>query len=555
MRKSRNWQLNNYCQGTFSFLIPYFLFLILYGVLCNFRTKNSMSSIEAFVQTVNEGYTFKGESLLLGTGIFNGQPVPGTTVKLPLKTLNRHGLIAGATGTGKTKTLQVISEALSDASIPVMLMDIKGDLSGIAAAGTINEKITERSKLIGMEYKPSAFPVDLMSLSNQKGIRLRATVSEFGPVLLSKILGLNDTQGGLVAIIFKYCDDNKLPLLDLKDFIKVLQFVSNEGKAELEKSYGKIASTSTGTILRKVIELQQQGADIFFGEKSFEVNDLMRINEDGRGMISIIRVTDLQDRPKLFSTFMLQLLAELYASSPEEGDLDKPKLVIFIDEAHLIFQEASNVLLQQIETVIKLIRSKGIGVFFCTQNPMDIPAPVLAQLGLKVQHALRAFTAADRKMIRQTAANYPLSDFYKTEDALTQLGIGEAFVTSLNEKGIPTPLVHTLLCPPRSRMDILSEPEIDAIISKSSLAPKYNQTIDTASAYEILTEKLKEAEEQSRQKEEDEKQQKKTTASSKKEKGFFDDPIVKSMTRTAGNTIVRSLLGALGLGGRGRRRL
>lgn len=509
-----------------------------------------MADQATFLQAVKDGYTFKGESIILGAGVLNGEAVAGATVKLALKTLNRHGLIAGATGTGKTKTLQVISEALSDASIPVVLMDIKGDLSGIAAPGTVNDKVTERCQKIGIDYKVSGFPVDLMSLSNQKGIRLRATVSEFGPVLLSKILGLNDTQGGLVAIIFKYCDDNKLPLLDLKDFIKVLQFVSNEGKAEMEKSYGKIATTSTGTILRKVIELQQQGADVFFGEKSFEVDDLMRISDDGRGMISIIRVTDLQDRPKLFSTFMLQLLAELYATCPEEGDVDKPKLVLFIDEAHLIFQEASEALMQQLETVIKLIRSKGIGIFFCTQNPMDIPSSVLAQLGLKVQHALRAFTAADRKAIKQTAENYPLSDFYKTEDVLTQLGIGEAFITALNEKGIPTPLVHTLLCPPRSRMDILTEMEIDAIVSKSKLADKYNKAIDSQSAYEILTDKLKQAEEQSKAKEEVKKEEKREKTTTTKEKGFFDDPVIKSMTRTAGNTIVRSLLGSLGLGGR-----
>lgn len=288
----------------------------------------------------------------------------------------------------------------------------------------------------------------------------------------------------------------------------------------------------------------------FFGEKSFEIDDLMRISDDGRGMISIVRVTDLQDKPKLFSTFMLQMLAELYATCPEEGDLDKPKLVLFIDEAHLIFQEATEVLLQQIETVIKLIRSKGIGIFFCTQNPMDVPASVLSQLGLKVQHALRAFTAADRKAIKQTAENYPLSDFYKTEDELTKLGIGEAFVTVLNEKGIPAPLVRTLLCPPRSRMDILTDLEIDAIINKSKIAGKYNEVVDSESAYEILTDKLKEAEEKT--KEQKEEKEKKTPA--KEEKGFFDDPIVKSMTRTAGNTIVRSLLGALGLGGRSRKK-
>ncbi len=272
----------------------------------------------------------------------------------------------------------------------------------------------------------------------------------------------------------------------------------------------------------------------------------MRINEEGKGIISIVRVTDLQDRPKLFSTFMLQLLAELYATLPEEGDMDKPKLVIFIDEAHLIFQEASDALLQQIETIIKLIRSKGIGIYFCTQNPMDVPASVLAQLGLKVQHALRAFTAADRKVIKQTAENYPETDYYKTEDLITQLGTGEAFVTVLNEKGIPSPLVHCMIRPPQSRMDILSGSEIDSLAANSKIAKKYNEVIDSKSAYEMLTEKLEDAAERK-----DEEKEEKRPA--KKEKGFFDDPTVKSMTRTAGNTLVRTLLGVLGLGGRRRR--
>src|SRR6188768_488331 len=339
-----------------------------------------MANQEQFLQAVKEGYSFKSETIKIGRAVLDGKPVEDADVSLPLRTFNRHGLIAGATGTGKTKSLQMISEGLSDASIPVLLLDIKGDLSGIAAAGTPNDKLLERAKVLGIDYKPQAYPVELLTLTkNKPGVRLRATVSEFGPVLLSKILELNDTQGGIVAMIFKYCDDNKLPLLDLKDFIKVLQYVSAEGKADIEKSYGKISTTSTGTILRKVIELQQQGADDFFGEKSFEAEDLMRISDDGRGVISILRVTELQDRPKMFSTFMLQMLAELYATAPEEGDLDKPKLVIFIDEAHLIFNEASKVLMDQIETVIKLIRSKGIGVFFCTQNPMDIPQSILGQ--------------------------------------------------------------------------------------------------------------------------------------------------------------------------------
>jgi DNA helicase HerA-like ATPase len=402
-----------------------------------------------------------------------------------------------------------------------------------------------------MEYKPAAYPTDLMTLSNEKGIRMRATVTEFGPVLLSKILGLNDVQGGLVALIFKYCDDNQMPLLDLKDFIKVLQYIGDEGKQEIEKTYGKISTTSTGTILRKVVELQQQGADRFFGERSFDVEDLLRISSDGRGMVHVLRVTDMQDRPKLFSTFMLQLLAELYATCPEEGDLDKPKLVMFIDEAHLIFNEASSALLQQLETVIKLIRSKGIGIFFCTQNPQDIPAAILSQLGLKVQHALRAFTAADRKTIKQAAENFPVTEFYKTDELLTQLGIGEALVTLLNEKGIPTPLVHTLLCAPRSRMDILMDAEIDQLVAGSKLAAKYAKEIDSDSAYEILTRKLEQAAAAAPPEEE------KPAAGggrTTREPSFFDNPVVKQVGRTAASVITRSLLGALGLTGRSRRR-
>lgn len=509
-----------------------------------------MANKEAFIQAINNGYTFKGESVKIGAAVLDGELVPEAGIFLPLKTMNRHGLIAGATGTGKTKTLQVISEFLSDASVPVLVMDIKGDLSGIAAMGAENEKIKDRYQKLKMEYKPALFPAELMTLTGQKGVHLRATVSEFGPVLLSKILELNDTQGGVVALIFKYCDDNQLPLLDLKDFIKVLQYIGDEGKAEIEKTYGKISTSSTGTILRKVIELQQQGADIFFGEKSFEVDDLMRIADDGRGMISVLRVTDLQDKPKLFSTFMLQMLAELYATCPEEGDMDKPKLVMFIDEAHLIFNEASSALLQQIETIVKLIRSKGIGIFFCTQNPMDVPASVLAQLGLKVQHALRAFTAADRKVIKQTAENYPETEYYKTEDLITQLGIGEALVTMLNEKGIPTPLAHTMLCAPRSRMDVLTDAEIDAIAGKSKLVAKYNKTIDSESAYEILTAKLQEAAEKAGEETAKTKKTEKEAPSTLEK--VANNTIVKSMARTAGNTIVRSLLGALGLGGRSR---
>jgi len=515
-----------------------------------------MASNGEFIKTVNEGYSFKGQSFRLGVAMLGGQVVPETYVTLPLRTLNRHGLIAGATGTGKTKTLQVLAEGLSNASVPVLMMDIKGDLSGIAEPGTINPKVEERSRNTGIDYKPGNYPVELLSLSNEPGARLRSTVSEFGPVLIAKILGLNETQEGVVSMIFKYCDDKSIPLLDLKDLVKILQFAGNEGKKELEAEYGKISTTSTGTILRKVIELQQQGADLFFGEPSFDINDLMRIGPDGKGMINIVRVTDMQNRPKLFSTFMLGLLAELYADMPEEGDMDQPKLVIFIDEAHLIFQEATPALLQQIEMVVKLIRSKGVGIFFCTQNPQDVPASVLSQLGLKIQHALRAFTAADRKTIRQAAENFPESSFYEVDKILTEMGIGEALVTLLNEKGIPTPLVHTYLVPPASRMDTLTNEEISQLISKSKLVAKYNTHVDNESAYEILTAKLTEAARESARQESEKTAAKEAAKApkAKKEESIFDNTVVRQAGRTAASILTRTLLGALGLGASRRRK-
>lgn len=452
-----------------------------------------MSNLDKFISTLSDGYATKGDFIVLGAAMLDGNPVPEASVKIPLKTLNRHGLIAGATGTGKTKTIQVLSEQLSSKGIPVVMMDIKGDFSGIAKEGEEKAFITERHQKIGIPYQTKSFPVELMSLSSQNGVRLRATLSEFGPVLFSRILDLNDTQAGVMAVIFKYCDDNSLPLLDLKDIKKVLNYITEEGKEEIAENYGKISTATTGTILRKIIEIEQQGGDIFFGEKSFEIDDLMRIDENGQGYVSIIRLNDIQDKPKLFSTFMLSLLAEIYQKMPEKGDVEQPELVFFIDEAHLIFDEASKVLLDQIETIIKLIRSKGIGIYFITQNPMDIPKGVLAQLGLKIQHALRAFTANDRQAIKQTADNYPISEFYTTDELITSLGIGEALVTVLNEKGIPTPLAATMLRSPMSRMDILTDEEITEINAVSKLVKKYAEEIDRESAYELLNKKLEEA--------------------------------------------------------------
>ncbi len=510
-----------------------------------------MANKEKFIADITAGYTFKGESIVLGGAMLDKESVAGTPIKVPLRMMNRHGLIAGATGSGKTKTLQVIAEQLSANSVPVLLMDIKGDLSGVAMPGQSNPKIEERHEKIGVPFKAAGSPVEFLTLSNEKGARLRATVTEFGPVLFSKILGLNDTQGGVVAVVFKYCDDNNLPLLDLKDLKKVLQWAMEEGKEDFQKQYGMISTATVGSIMRKIVELEQQGADIFFGERSFDVDDLCRLDQDGRGIISIVRLTDIQDKPKLFSTFMLQMLAEIYASFPEEGDLDAPKLVIFIDEAHLVFEEASEALLDQIEAIIKLIRSKGIGIYFVTQNPADIPDAVLGQLGLKVQHALRAFTAKDRQAIKLAAQNYPLTDYYDIENLLTELGIGEAFVTALNEKGIPTPLVHTLLRAPQSRMDVLTPSEIDVIIGRSNIVRKYNEVVDRESAYEILNGKIEQAQSTERQSELTEQREKaERSVPKRQEKSMFEKVVSNPTTRQIGSTIARELtrglLGALG---------
>ena len=503
-----------------------------------------MTKAIEFSEYINKNYLTKGENIILGGAILNGEPLVDTLVKIPLKTLNRHGLIAGATGTGKTKTIQVLSEQLSEKGIPVLMMDIKGDFSGIAAEGEEKSFITERHAKINLPYTVQKFPVELMTLSKQDGVRLRATVSEFGPVLFSRILDLNDTQSGVVSVIFKFCDDKQMPLLDLKDMKKVINYITEEGKSEIEEHYGKISTSTTGIILRKIIELEQQGGDIFFGEKSFEIDDLMRIDENGKGYVNIIRLTDIQDKPKLFSTFMLSLLAEIYQQMPEKGDSEQPELVIFIDEAHLIFNEASKTLLNQIETIIKLIRSKGVGVYFVNQNPMDVPASVLAQLGLKIQHALRAFTAKDRQAIKQTAENYPITEYYKTDEVLTSLGIGEAFVTALNEKGIPTPLVATMMRAPMSRMDVLNDNEIDAINAKSKLVRKYNEEIDRESAYEILSKKINEANEIAA--EEESIREIKTTSKRKSNEPTTTEVIGKSVVKVVTSaTFIRGVFGVL----------
>lgn len=504
-----------------------------------------------FITAINNGYQVSGVHFPIGVAKHEGQAIADCKINVPVKMLNRHGLIAGATGTGKTKTLQLVAEGLSKCGVPVMLMDIKGDLSGMAAAGHLNDFIAKRYETMGYTYEPTAFPVELLTISNEKGTKLKATVIEFGPILFSRILDLNDTQSSIMSVLFKFAEDENLALLDLKDVIKLIQYATEAGKADIERSYGKLSSASLGTILRKVIELQQQGGDLFFGERSFDPSDLMRFDARGYGMVNILRLVDIQDKPKLFSAFMLQLLAELYGSLPEVGDLDKPKLVIFIDEAHLIFKEASKVLLEQIETIVKLIRSKGVGIIFCTQNPTDIPDGVLGQLGLKIQHALRAFTAKDRKEIKQTAANYPFSDYYDTEALLTQIGTAEAMITMLNEKGAPTPLVHLQLTSPQSRMDILSATEIDQLVAQSVIAPKYNQAIDSVSAHEILNKRLAQILETQAAAEAEKAAAKAApksstrTAKPKEEKSFIETALNSAAGKQIQRSLVRTLFGVV----------
>lgn len=503
-----------------------------------------MPTKEEFIEEIQNSYKYKGDKIILGKAKLNGEVLTDAEISIALKTMNRHGLIAGATGTGKTKSLQILAEQLSLKGVPSLLMDVKGDLSGIAMPGAEEDSgIIERQSLLGLDYNAAGAPVELLTLSDEKGVKLRATISEFGPILFSKILGLNDTQTSIISIIFKYCDDKTLPLVDLEDMRKVLQYVSenDEGKAELKSNYGSISPASLGTILRKIVALEQQGATRFFGEPSFDILDLMKL-KDGKGVVSVIRLTDIQNKPTLFSTFMLSLLAEIYETLPEVGDPDKPKLVIFIDEAHLIFEEASKALLNQIETMVKLIRSKGVGLFFCTQVPGDVPDAVLSQLGLKVQHALRGFTAKDRKQIEKAVENYPISKYYNADEVITQLGIGEAFITALNEKGIPTPLAHTYMRAPLSRMDVLTDAEINSIVTSSDLVNKYQNEVDKESAYEILSQKLERATST-------ETKEKRPVGRPRKEKSTLEtiltDSTTKSFIRTIGNQLIRGFFGKL----------
>jgi DNA helicase HerA-like ATPase len=444
-----------------------------------------------FDEMLKAGYGFADPAVTLGAGLEGGRTAHREPkVRLPLAMVNRHGLIAGATGTGKTKTLQLLTEQLSAQGVPVFVADIKGDLSGLAVPGESSDRIAARAGDVGWTWAPKGVPVEFVSLSGKLGVQLRATVSSFGPLLLGKALSLNDTQTSVLTMVFRYADDSQLPLLDLSDLRAVLPYLgTDEGKPALAQ-YGVMSPATVGVLLRKLIELEAQGAGQFFGEPEFDVKDFLQLTSDGRGVVTCLELSDVQDRPLLWSTFMMWLLAELYQNLPEAGDLPKPKLAFFFDEAHLLFADASKEFLAQVQQVVRLIRSKGVGVYFVTQTPKDVPEEVLAQLGNRVQHALRAHTPNDDAAIRATVRTFPKTTFYDLEETLTALGIGEAVVTVLDPRGMPTPVVATRLIPPASRMAPLTPEELQADIRQSSLLAEYGTPVDRESAREMLAARM-----------------------------------------------------------------
>ncbi len=448
---------------------------------------------EGQLETIRAGYSFTGPAIQLGAAVIDGTAHADAPVNLPLSVMNRHGLVAGATGTGKTKTLQLMAEQLSANGVPVFLADIKGDLSGLAAPGAANDKLSARATDVGQEWEGKGFPVELYSLGGQgTGIPIRATMTSFGPMLLSKVLGLNATQESSLGLVFHYADKRGLPMLDLKDLRAVVQHLTSaEGKADL-KELGGLSSATAGVILRELIAFSDQGADVFFGEPELDTADLLRTSADGHGVVSCLELPAVQNRPRVFSTFLMWLLADLFHDLPEVGDLDKPRLVFFFDEAHLLFNDASKDFREQIEQTVRLIRSKGVGIFFVTQTPRDVPAGVLGQLGNRVQHALRAFTPEDAKALAATVKTFPKSD-YDLADLLTQLGTGEAVVTVLSERGAPTPVAWTRMRAPQSLMAPIEAAEMQRIVTSSSLAAKYVEVVDRESAYEMLTKRLEQA--------------------------------------------------------------
>jgi len=480
-----------------------------------------------------------GEAVVLGAPLFGTEAHPEPLVRVPLAMLNRHGLVAGATGTGKTKTLQLMAEQLSRAGVPVFLADLKGDLSGLAAPGEASERVTSRAQQTGFDWRAQSCPVEFLSLTGAHGAQVRATVSSFGPLLLAKVLDLNDTQASVLALVFKYCDDRGLELLDFADLRTVLQHLSGAGAAELE-GLGGMSKSTVGVLLREMVELEQQGALAFFGEPQLELADLLRLASDGRGLVTVLELADVQDKPALFSTFLMWLLARLFAELPEVGDLPKPKLVFFFDEAHLLFRDASKAFLDQVGQVVRLIRSKGVGVFFVTQSPKDVPGEILGQLGTRVQHALRAFTPDDDKALRAAARTFPKTEFYDVEETLTTLGTGEALISALAANGAPTQPFATRLIPPASRMAPLAEAELRPLLATPQVR-KYAQAFDRVSAHERLAKQKAPAESAPHGE----------SAPSKGSKPQDDDGVSLAdvlnspLARTVANAFTRGVLGAL----------
>ncbi len=484
--------------------------------------------------TLSAGYAFAAPVVTLGAAIEGAGTVKEPKVALPTAMMNRHGLIAGATGTGKTKTLQLMAEQLSSQGVPVFVADIKGDVSGMAAPGARSPAIEERAAAVGIAWEPRGYPTEFVSLTGKTGVQLRATVSSFGPLLLSKVLGLNETQTSVLTLVFKVCDDHGLPLLDFADLRAVLKYLASDaGKPVLEESGGMSAAT-VGVLLREMVELEAQGAGQFFGEPEFDIRDLLHVTADGRGVITALELSDAQDRPALFSTFMMWMLAELYEVLPEAGDLPKPKLVFFFDEAHLLFRDASKAFLSHVEQVVRLVRSKGVGIFFVTQTPKDVPDEILAQLGHRVQHALRAHTPDDEKNLRATVRTYPKTQLYDLQETLTSLGIGEAIVTGLNPRGVPTPVIATRMAPPTSRMAPLTAEEFQQEFAESDLMREYGTPVDRDSAAEMLARRL-----------EPPKEAKRGKTVGQAAGGALVGVLTGTMARTIGRELIRGVFGML----------
>ncbi|MCW8885241.1 MAG: DUF853 domain-containing protein [Motiliproteus sp.] len=481
-------------------------------------------------------------------------------IALNLSMANRHGLIAGATGTGKTVTLQTLAEGFSSAGVPVFMADVKGDLSGLAIAGSPHPKITERIEQIAVEgYHHRANPTVFWDLYGKQGHPVRATISDMGPLLLANLMDLNETQTGVLYACFRIADDQGLLMLDLKDLRSMLSWAGENSKA-LSKEYGNISTASVGAIQRRLLVLEQEGAELFFGEPALELKDLMQVDFSGNGVISVLDATALMPKPQLYSTFLLWLLSELFEQLPEQGDSDKPKLVFFFDEAHLLFDSAPKVLIDKIEQVVRLIRSKGVGIYFISQSPSDIPDDILGQLGNRVQHALRAFTPKDQKAVRVAAQTFRAKPGLDTEKTITELGVGEALVSVLDGDGIPTPVERTLICPPASRLGPLTEQERSERLQRSPLASKYDQAIDRESAYEVLNKRIEEAAKQAEAAElEAERQaaERKAAPKPKSKRGRQSDSMLEAAAKSTlravgsqlGRQLVRGILGSL-FGGR-----